>query len=115
MKQKHFYSHIVEIDSLVIELDKMDLTESEKKHLMSIVESSVHHAVLDAILSELSEDDKKMFLQHLAANDHDVIWQHLNDRIENIEDKIKKAADELMRELDKDMIELKERDPQGSQ
>ena len=105
--KKYFYSHIVEIDSVIMELGKMSLSENEKKHLIDIVDSSIYHAILDAILSELSENDKKIFLKHLSADKHDKIWEHLNSKIENIEEKIKKAADELKNKLHKDIKDVK--------
>lgn len=105
--KKYFYSHIVEIDSVIVELNKMDLSENEKKHLIEIADSSMYHAVLDAILSELSQDDKKIFLKHLSSEDHEKTWQHLNSKINNIEQKIKKTAEELKNQLHKDIKEAK--------
>lgn len=109
MKQKYFYSHIIETSIISLELGKMDLAPSERVHLVSLVESQLHHVILDIVLSELSEEDKKIFLQHLSLDNHDKIWEHLKNRIENIEEKIKKAAEELKKELHKDiMASLKE-------
>ncbi|OGH11961.1 MAG: hypothetical protein A2857_05940 [Candidatus Levybacteria bacterium RIFCSPHIGHO2_01_FULL_36_15] len=106
--KKYFYSHIIEIDSIILELNKLDLSESEKTHLITLIDSSIHHVVLDAILSELSPEDKKIFLEHLSSDEHDKIWQLLNGKIENIENKIKKAAEALKEELRKDIKDTKE-------
>ncbi|MBI3069833.1 MAG: hypothetical protein HYY87_00830 [Candidatus Levybacteria bacterium] len=109
MKQKYFYSHIVETSIISLELGEIDLAPSERVHLVSLVESQLHHAILDTILSELSEGDKKKFLGHLTFDDHDKIWVHLKGKIENIEEKIKRVAEELKKELHKDiMASLKE-------
>lgn len=105
--KKHFYSHIVETESIVIELNQMDLTEEEKTHLISLMDSNLHHTILDAILSELSDEDKKTFLKHLAHEDHDKVWQLLNEKIKNIESKIKKASEDLKEQLRKDIKEVK--------
>ncbi len=102
-----FYTHLVEVDTLIIELDKMDLSQEEKMHLTALIDSSLDHAILEAILSELNEEDKKVFLKHLALDAHDKIWDLLGNRIDNIEGKIKKAADELKQELHKDIEEAK--------
>lgn len=104
---KHFYSHLVETDSLVVLINDLDITDSEKAHLISLVDSQLHHTVLDAILSELAEDDKRTFLKHLLDEDHEKIWNHLNDKVDNIEEKIKKAADDLKKELHKDIKEAR--------
>lgn len=100
---KHFYSHLIEMDSIIIEVNKLDIKDHEKKHLISIAESSIYHGILDVILSELSETDKKVFLKHLACDNHEKIWEHLNEKVENIEEKIKQAAEVLKKELRQDI------------
>lgn len=102
---KYFYSHIIEIESLLLELDQVDLTEGEKRHLAKLIDANLHHTILDAILSELSEADKKVFLNHLSADEHNKIWQLLNKRIDNIEEKIKEAASSLKEEMRADIKE----------
>lgn len=105
--KRHFYSHLVETDSLVIEINKLELEDHERAHLISLVDSNLHHAVLDAILSELTKEDKRVFLIHLAREDNDKIWEHLNSRVDKIEEKIKKAAEDLKNELHKDIKEVR--------
>lgn len=105
-KGKHFYSHIVDTSSITLEIGNMKLSQEERVHLLSLAESNIHHAVLDAILSELSEDDKKKFMEHMHADNHDEIWKLLNGKIENVEDKIKNAAEDLKKELHKDIKDL---------
>lgn len=99
----NFYSHLIEIDSIIIELDKMDLSGEQKHHLAELLDSSLHHTILDAILSELKEDDKKVFLKHVDEGDNEKIWEFLNGKVDHIEEKIKKAADQLKVELHKDI------------
>jgi hypothetical protein len=106
---KKFYSHLIEVESLIIELDKLDLTEEQKIHLAGLVDSSLHHTVLDAVLSELSPEDKRAFLHHLNEENHNKIWQFLNSKVDNIEEKIKKAAEDLKTELKKDLKEAGKR------
>ena len=105
--KKHFYSHLVETDSVVILINELDITDEEKAHLVALVDSQLHHTVLDAVLSELSEDDKKLFLKHLLHEDHDEVWKHLNTKVDNIEEKIKKAAEDLKKELHEDVKQVK--------
>lgn len=104
---KYFYTHLIEIESIIVELDKLDLTSEQKVHLTNLIDSSLHHTVLDAILSELSPQDKKVFLNHLQEDDHSKIWQFLNEKVDHIEDKIKKTATDLKIELYKDLREAK--------
>ena len=104
---KHFYSHIIETSTLTLELGDMDLSKEERRHLIDLAENNIHHAILDAILSKLSEENKKIFLSHLASDNHDKVWDHLRKNIDNIEEKIKKTAEDLKKELHKDIKEAK--------
>lgn len=106
-KGKHFYSHIVETTTISLSLGNMELSQDERLELLSLAHDNLHHAILDTIMSELSEGDKKLFLQHLAVDNHDKIWELLKSKIENIEEKIKKVADEVKKELHQDMQETK--------
>jgi len=98
-----FYSHLIEVDSIILELDQMDLSDQEKLHLSSLIDSSIHHAVLDAIFSQLADSDKRAFVNLLNDEDHQKIWNFLNSRVDGIEDKITKAAEDLKIELHKDL------------
>lgn len=102
-----FYSHLIEIESIIIELDKMDLSKEQKHHLAELIDSSVHHTILDAVLSELSPEDKKIFINYLRENDHGKIWKFLKEKLENIEEKIKNVASGLKKELHEDLKEAK--------
>ncbi len=102
---KYFYSHLIQIESIIVELDKMDLNQEQKDHLANLIDSSLHHTVLDAVLSELSPSDKKVFINHLKEDDQSKIWEFLNGRVDNIEDKVKDAAGDLKSKLHKDLAE----------
>jgi len=104
--KKYFYTHIVDTSSLSLELADMSLDPKERLHLISLINSNIHHEVLDLILSELTPADKKTFLMHLASDNHDKVWRFLNSKIENIEEKIKKTAEDLKKELHKDIKEM---------
>lgn len=108
MRKKYFYTHIIDTSTLSLELGSMDLTPQERMHLISLMDSNIHHEILDLILSELKPIDKKTFLTHLASENHDKVWKLLNEKVENIEEKIKKTADELKKELHKDIKETRQ-------
>lgn len=107
--KKHFYSHIVETSTLSLALGDIELSHEERLHLLSLVEENLHHVILDAVLSELSEEDKKIFLTHVANNNHEKTWEFLNSKVENIEEKIKKTAENLKIELHRDIKNVKEK------
>lgn len=106
---KQFYSHIIEIESLIVELDKLDLEDEQKRHLASLIDSSLHHTIMEAVLSQLQDDDKKLFIKYLEEDDHDKIWKFLNERVEDIENKIKKASEDLKYQLYEDLKKARQR------
>lgn len=106
----YFYSKYIVIESLIDELHEMDLSEEEKHHLASLVDSQLHHVILDEILSSLSEDDKKIFLDKLKSDpESEEIMDFLSEKIENIEEKIKTVSDQLVKELHSDVKEAKKK------
>lgn len=108
--KKHFYSHIVDTSSLILELGDMELSQEERKHLLTLIDENLHHAILEKVLSELIEEDKKIFLHHLATDNHDEVWKHLKAKITHIEDKIDSVAHELKKELQSDIEEAKKKE-----
>lgn len=106
---KQFYTHLVEIESIIVELDKMGLSEDEKIHLADLVDSSLHHTILDAVLSHLKEEDRLKFIEHLNDGNHDKVWKFLNEKVDHIEEKIKKASDDLKKEFANDLKEARQR------
>lgn len=102
---KHFFSHLVEIQTIELELDNLTMEEHEKEELKNLIHENIYHAVLDAVLSELSEEDKKAFLEHLITSENDKIWNFINAKVEGIEEKIKKAAEDVKEQIKKDVKE----------
>jgi len=107
---KFFYTKLVNIETLISNLDELDLSAGEKAHLANLVDSSLHSAILDEILSNLSPEDKKLFLEKLETEkDHDKILEFLNEKIENVEDRVKKVSEQLVSELHEDIKQAKEK------
>ena len=105
--KKHFFSHLIEVDTLHVELNNLELTDDQKVEIKKLLDESIYHTVLETILSELTEEDKKIFLTHLIADDHGKIWNFVNGKVENIEEKIIKAAEDIKKELHGDMRRTK--------
>lgn len=85
----------------------MDLSEDERGHLLSLAETNIHATVINTVLSELSEEDKKIFLKNLVADNHEETWKHLLEKVQNIEEKLNRSLRELKKELLKDIEEAK--------
>ena len=104
----HFYSHIVSIDTIIVELENLDMSSEEREELLLILDSHRHLTIIDVILTHLSENDKKQFLQYVEENDHENVWKLLQEKIEHSEEKIKEAAEKLKEELLHDIHEARE-------
>ncbi len=105
--KKHFYTHLVEIETIYTELEALPMHKHEKDELVEIVHSTIHHVVIDTVLSELPEEDKKTFLSHVHAENHDSIWGLLKEKIEKSEEKIKQAVEQLKKDFHQDIDEIK--------
>ncbi|SRR5260221_7941630 len=105
--KKYFYSSIITTDTLHIALESLEVSTEEKEHLETLIDSSLYHTILNAILNELSDEDKKLFLEHLLSENDEEILGFLQGKIDHIEDKIQKAAEGLIEELHKDIEETK--------
>jgi len=106
-KPNHFYHSIISMESLRVRLDLFEFTPQEREKLMEIAERTLHHSILDLVLSELSEKDRKLFLSHHASENHDEIWSLLTGNIKNIEKKIKVTAETVSQKLHRDIKNLK--------
>ncbi|MFS8158648.1 MAG: hypothetical protein ACMG6E_00275 [Candidatus Roizmanbacteria bacterium] len=78
----------------------------EKKHLQTIIISTIHHSVIDLILSELPESQKKTFLLLLSDNNHDEIWILISAHVKEPEKKIKNTVESLRKDLLTDILAL---------
>jgi hypothetical protein len=105
--EKHFYSNIIDLEKLLEALNTLEISWEEREELFQIAHSHIHHTILDLILSELNEQDKEVFIELLTNDDNSKVWDHLNDKVENIEQKIIVAAHLIRDELHKDILETK--------
>lgn len=109
-KQKHFYTHLVETSTISLSLaEGTKMSHGERMHLISLADETIYHAIVDAVLSELSEPDKKIFLLHLSMDEHDKIWELLLQKIVDVEEKIKLVAEQIKKELHNDIKEVKKK------
>ena len=106
---RKFYSHLIEIDSLTVELESLNLADHEKHELAHLVDSNIHNVVMDAILSNLNEEDKRKFAEIVLSEDHKKIWNFLNEKSGSVEEDIKKAALEFKKKLHEDLKEAKQK------
>lgn len=87
--KKHFYTHLIEIEPIMVTLDEITFSDDQKKEVMTIVEKTTHYVVMDTLLSELSGVDKKKFLSHVVKDDHEKVWDLVTKKIVDAERKIR--------------------------
>ncbi|MDP4010862.1 MAG: hypothetical protein Q8P72_01385 [Candidatus Roizmanbacteria bacterium] len=104
---KQFYTHLIDIEELKVDLEKIEIAPHEHQELLTIAHKTIHHIVIDIVLTELDEKEKKIFLSNLSKDDHTLIWSHLKERVENIDEKIKVASRTIIEELRRDLDEVK--------
>lgn len=107
--KKHFYTDIIEIDSVYTAIDLLTIADHEKHELISIVESHVHHTVLDVVLSELHEDEKRIFLAYVSTDKHKHVWHILEKHMKEPAKKIRKAVDKIKQEFHEDIKKTKKK------
>lgn len=104
-----FYTKIVKTETIIEKLDTLQLSAEEKLHLSGLIDTSLHHVILNEVLSNLSTEDKKEFLKLSAhESNHSKILEFLTQKIEDIEEKITKVSDQLISEMHKDIEEARE-------
>lgn len=108
--KKTFYSHIIEVHHVSMEIEESNMSEKEKKHLDKLFESSVHTSVMDHILMSLPEEDHERFLKRAHEQNHEGVWEVLG-LVPNIEEIIKTAAHAIRNEFLKDIREDKKKRP----
>lgn len=104
---KHFYTHLISLEPITIALNEMPMTNEERWELITIAESHVHITIIDVVLSDLSTEDKKKFLEHMDHHDHTTTWNFLQEKTKDVEKKIKKASENVIKELLDDITDKK--------
>ncbi len=105
---KYFYTKYLILEEFLEEFHKLDLSDKERNNLASLVDSSLHHAILDEILSNLKNEDKKLFINLLKQDpSSEKLMEFLKGKVEGIEEKIKKVSSELIKEMHEDVKKAK--------
>lgn len=103
MKTKYFYTSLVEISDITLDLGEIELSPDERVHLISLAHANIHSSVINIVLSNLPDEEKKVFLKNLVSQNHEQTWKHLKDNVSDIEDKIKKSINSVKKELREDI------------
>ncbi len=107
MKNKHFYHTLVETTDITVELADLDLSPEERIHLLSLIDANIHSTVINITLSNLDEENKKIFLKNLTQENHEKTWEHLKTKSKNLEKQIIDAVEKLKQEFKEDIKNAK--------
>jgi len=66
-----FYDHLVNIGEIMAIVDVTDLSQKEREELAELIDNTMHHHILDEILTHLPVEHHKPFLERLAHAPHD--------------------------------------------
>ena len=66
LKVKLFYSHLVDLEPLVKELELVSMQPDEREEIFELVDDIIHHRVLDSLLEILPEEDHEIFLERFT-------------------------------------------------
>lgn len=98
---KIFYDHLVLREEVTIELDKYAVRAEEKEELIQLVDETLHHQILNTILTHLPKEKHREFLEKFHQAPHD---KSLLEYIKNFEEEIIKTAEKIKSEL---LLEIK--------
>ena len=98
---KLFYDHLINIDQITIVLDEYDIEEHERQQILSTIDETIHHHVLDIIFTHLPREHHEDFLEKLLAQPHHKsLLDYVQERTDsNIQEEIRQSLQQLMKEL----------------
>lgn len=96
-----FYDHLIIIDEVTTELDSYNLTSAERQTIIDLIDQTLHHRILDIILSSLPADKHEDFLSrlHRAPYDRKLLDYLRAETGIDIETEIKKEAQKVKQEI----------------
>lgn len=104
---KIFYDHLIILEEVELEFDNLKLDKEERRELEHLIEETIHHRVMDRILTKLPRQHHEEFLEKFAKTPHNPnLIHYLDHKIkesveEHIADEMKNLKKELLAELRK--------------
>lgn len=101
---KIFYDHLIYREEVIAAIDKHKIAVEEREELVQLADETLHHHVLDVILSNLPQEKHEEFLVKFHNTPFDEkLLDYLKKEIADIEEKIateaKKVKSELLAEI----------------
>jgi len=103
-----FYDHLISLTDIDRELEELIVEYHERAHLLETVDSALHHAVMDTILTELPSEHHQNFLREFSIRPHDPDHLvYLTQFSPDIEAKIRTKADETKKKFKEEIGKVK--------
>lgn len=97
---KYFYEEITQLTIITNDFFDKKADKKEVAEIIELAKSTVHHKVIDHVLSELDDQMKEEFIQLLEKRDThkhtlEKLKEHIKDMEEKVIDVVRKAEKEL--------------------
>lgn len=95
-----FYDHLVLREDIEVELDHYKIDINDREEILRLADETLHHEVLNVILTRLPKEKHQKFLTHFHKNPSDPkLLVELKKDIADIEEEIKKIAAKIKKEI----------------
>jgi len=98
---KIFYDHLVLIEEIIAEIDAHNLDPKKRQELIALVDQTLHHHILDVILTHLPHHHHEAFLTRFHQAPHDFgLLTFLKEHTDgDIEKEILKKANSVKKDI----------------
>jgi len=102
---KLFYDHLIIIEDITLILDKYNITKEERGKILSLIDKTLHHSILNTILSHLPKNHHEVFLNKFTSYPYDLkLLTFLKDHTEvDIEIEILNTASSVKKTILKEI------------
>lgn len=109
MKRKTFFSHLLDTDQLIMLVERYLEVEEEKLEILDMIDSTLHHRVMDRVLHELDEGHHEIFIAEYSRDpgDEELLF-FLKKHIPDIEDVIRSESKSTQASLFEDIKKLEQ-------
>jgi hypothetical protein len=104
-KMKYIFEEIIKDKTIFVLIEEHFTDVEERDHIKSIVNDTFHHKLVDAVLDELDQAQRLLFLAEVDdEKKHEPLLDKLRYWIEDLEVKLhlraKEAEDEMLKLID---------------
>lgn len=94
-------------ENIIVEINSLDVENHEREKLLKMTDELAEHRFLNAVLDNLKEKDKEIFLDYLHGGTPEIVAEFLHRRIEGIEEILKEHGKALEYEIIEDIKSIK--------